>query len=147
VNLADSERSLDYKLIGDKMKLLRKWTSVLFLFCLAFAAPASATLMMYAEKNGINHYINTSEVERVGDFVRVWQTHNFRFRDSDGGMSRRAHYEYDCKQKDRTRILSIATHAGAMGSGEALKTFSQPGEWFLIGPNSGEGRFLQAVCK
>ena len=78
--------------------------------------------------DSIDKYIDPATIRKYGNLVRVWEIHDHKQRNKEGGLSIRARTEYDCKQ-ERWRVLSFSSHSGLMASGTNLFQTGEETTW------------------
>lgn len=69
-------------------------------------------------------YVDTANIQRAGNMVKMWQLIDFKTAKKDFGdwyMSAKLQNEYDCKEK-RWRSLYLIQSSGNMGEGEPVYT-------------------------
>ena len=87
---------------------------ILYLFLALSAAPAWAAWVEVGGKiDEVIFYIDPATIRKDSNLRRVWAIEDLKQRHKDGEMSRRALYEYDCKE-ERVRILSGTEHSDPM---------------------------------
>ena len=80
---------------------------------------------------------------------KMWDMASFANPQSVGGMtflSKKSLSEYDCKET-KWRVLSLSFHAGNMGRGDVLASYSAPQQWEPVPPSSVISRFWRYACK
>ena len=112
---------------------------------LLFTGSAWAEWVKVAQSDNFDKYIDPAPIRKDGNFVRFWEINDLKTRSTEGELSRRMRYEYDCKQ-ERIKTLSFSFHSEAMGSGTTLISDSNEGEWNHIPPGSISERILKIVC-
>ena len=90
-------------------------------------------------------YIDPATIRKDGNLRGVWEITDFKQRDKDGELSRRARVEYDCQQ-ERFKFLSISSHSGPMASGTTLRSVIGNGQWDDIPPGSAGETVLKIDC-
>lgn len=114
---------------------------ILFLIAL----PASAEWVKISESNESIWYLDPSTIKKNGNFVRMWGITELKKKDKDDGhLSRRALYDFDCKN-ERYRILTISAHSERMAGGKVLSTESIP-TWDYIAPETVGAFMFELVC-
>ena len=118
---------------------------VLCLLLTLAATPAWAEWVKVSETDGNFFYIDPATIRRDGNLRKVWTINDLKQRHKDGTMSRRALYEFECKE-ERHRLLSISAHSDPMASGKVLEIDSEPDKWSYIAPNTPGENILRRVC-
>ena len=98
-----------------------------------------------SETDDANWYLDPASIRKDGNLRRVWQIQDLKQRNKDGEMSRRARYEYDCKQ-ERYRFLSFSTHSEPMAGGTTLVSGGENAKWHDIPPDSFVEIILKFLC-
>ena len=79
---------------------------------------------------GMTAYVDPDTILRKGDFVKMWELHDFKTTQIVAGnsfLSGKIQSEYDCAN-EHSRRVSITEFSGNMGSGEVVYTKSHEGE-------------------
>ena len=118
---------------------------VLCLLLTLAAAPAWAEWVKVAETDVIITYIDPATIRKDGNLRKVWTIQDLKQRHKDGEMSRRALDQHDCKE-GRYRTLSISEHSDPMGRGKMLSSYSEPGKWNDIPPETVAQEIMRIVC-
>jgi len=106
---------------------------------------AWAEWVWVAESSIDDHYIDPATIRKDGNLVKVWEVNNLKQRHKDGELSRRARFEYDCKQ-ERYRLLSFSFHSEAMAGGTTLISEIGSGQWRDVPPESMAEATSKIVC-
>jgi len=106
---------------------------------------AWAEWVMYSKNEEITFYFDPATIRKDGNMRRVWALQDYRKRDTDGVMSRRARFEYDCKQESY-RFLGISIHSEPMAGGKVLLTGGEDNNWNAIAPSTNDEILLNLVC-
>jgi hypothetical protein len=110
------------------------------------AASAFAEWTKVGEVDEGSTYIEYKTIRKDGNLRMIWQIQDLKQRHKDGEMSRRARYQYDCKN-DRSRFLSMTAHSESMGKGLLLAgPIKGSGQWYEIAPNTTTEEVLKIVC-
>jgi hypothetical protein len=110
------------------------------------AASAFSEWTREGETNSANFYIDYETIRKDGSARKVWGVTDLKQRHKDGEMSRRAMYEYNCKN-ERFRLLALSKYSESMAGGETLfDGGADPKGWVEIPPNSPSKRILKIVC-
>ena len=117
----------------------------LLLALLLLTGSAWAEWVRVGESKNYYQYIDPATIRKDGNLFRVWEISDLKTRSTDGDLSRRIRYEYDCKQ-ERIKLLSFSTHSGPMANGTTLLSDSSDGEWLHIPPGSIGESVLKIVC-
>lgn len=120
---------------------------IVLCFLLAMvAAPAWAEWMKVSEDGNGVAYIEPTTIRKTGEFRKVWVLIDLKQKTSNGSLSMRGLWEFDCKE-ERNRVFSLSTHSGQMAGGIALTSGSTaPGDWSDTPPNTSARAILTRVC-
>lgn len=116
----------------------------ILLTLLLASSGAWAEWVKVGETDNAVFYIDPATIRKEGNLRRVWNITDLKQRGNLGELSRRARYEYDCKQ-ERQRILSISGHSGPKASGETLGS-EGPTQWNEIPPETVSETIIKLVC-
>jgi len=89
-------------------------------------------------------YIDNATIQKDANFRKVWQVQDMYQRQSNGELSRRARFEYDCT-KEVYRYTSVSNHSGHMATGETL-SINDGIPWRDVPPNTVGQDILRIVC-
>ena len=109
------------------------------------AGPAWAEWVRYSKNDTNTFYYDPATIRKEGNVRRVWVINDLRTRHKDGEMSRRARYEFDCKQ-ERLRILGVTEHSEPMAGGVILTTGVEGKDWTDVPPDTNADFLLKIVC-
>lgn len=111
------------------------------------AAPAWAVWVKSWESktSGTITYFDPDTIRKDGDRRRVWVLQELKSRGKYGEMSRRALWEYNCRE-ERFRALQLTFHTDPMASGSRLVSDNDPSDWHYIPPSTGGAVLLKLVC-
>lgn len=94
----------------------------------------------------VTFYYNPATIKKNGNLARVWTIHDLAQPGTQGELSRRGHWEYDCEM-ERLRLLYRSTHSERMALGKLLRSSGTASEWRYI-PQEGAFRTLLGIlCK
>ena len=118
----------------------------LFLFgvLMLLTGSAWAEWVMYDTAGTTTFYYDPATIRKDGNIRRVWQLQDLKERGRLGEMSRRARYEYDCKQ-EQVRFFGISEHSEPMAGGAVLAT-AEDKEWRAIPPGTPLETIFNIVC-
>jgi hypothetical protein len=116
------------------------------LLLMLVSAGAQADWKKIAETDAARYYFNPDNLQKDGDYRKVWEIHDYKKRDADGELSLRLHMEYDCKAS-KYRLLGFSTHSEAMAEGTTLVSNGNVGEWMEIPANTLVARNLKLFCE
>jgi hypothetical protein len=114
-------------------------------FLMLLAGAAWAEWVVYNQSESSTHYFDPATIRKDGNMRRVWTIQNFEQRGTDGQMSNRAQFEYDCKE-ERYRFLDISQHSEPMAGGKVLTMEIGSGLWRGIAPGTISASMLDIVC-
>ena len=89
-------------------------------------------------------YVDPVSILKDGNLRKVWVITELKVRDSDGHISTRVRYEFDCKG-EVYKYLALSTHSEPMAAGKIIATVSSPG-WNEIPPGTFGASILKIVC-
>jgi hypothetical protein len=120
---------------------------IILCFVLALvAAPTWAEWVEVSETDSVVFYIDPATIRKDGNLRKVWLIQDMKQRHKDGEMSRRARYEFDCKE-ERVRIVALSGHSESIARGETLWSFDQTADdWSAIPPGTAHEAILELVC-
>jgi len=118
---------------------------LLLALAIFFSCPIWAEWVMYLETKSDTFYYDPATIRKDGNMRRVWTIQDYMNRGTDGQMSNRAQYEYDCKE-ERYRFLDISRHSESMAGGKVLTTEIGSGLWRGIPPGTISASMLNIVC-
>ncbi len=139
--LADLEKKMTSQQIEDARKLARACQARNFKGC----EPAWAEWANIGETGEGTFYLDPATIRKDGNLRRVSVGQDRKRRGTDGEMSVRGFYVFDCKD-GRFRVLSASWHSEPMGGGKTLSSESDPGEWNSIAPGTANKAMLNFVC-
>lgn len=116
--------------------------------CLVLAlvtAPVWAGWLRVGETANATHYFDPVTIRNDGNLRSVWELQDLKQRDKQGAMSRRSLFEYDCK-KERSRLLSFASHSEPMAKGKVLFSDDEPEKWSNSEPETVTEAILKFLC-
>jgi hypothetical protein len=115
--------------------------AILLMLLAVVSSSAAAEWVRIGGGGSTTTYADPAAVHKVGDIVEMWNLFDFKaarndyFSPSELLLSQRVNAEYDCKT-GRTRIRSIVGHSGSMGTGDAVYTVFDIGEWEPVPPDT-----------
>ena len=108
--------------------------AILILLLAVASSDALAAWVEVSRYKSTTTHVNPATMHKAGDIVEMWNLFDFKtarndyFSPSEPLFSQRVRAEYDCKT-ERTRILAITGHSGNMGTGDAVYSVFDIGEW------------------
>ena len=121
------------------MRLVFFW-----LLVLAVVPAWAAWERVGADENAV-FYIDLATLRKDGSFVRTWLISELKKPAPKGEVSRRALFEYDCKER-RYRILSISSYSGSMARGNTISIDNFPDPWREVPLGTVSEDILVIVC-
>lgn len=119
---------------------------VLFFLLMLVTAPARAEWVAVAETPDAVFYIDLATVRKDGDFRKVWQIADLKKPRIAGDMSRRALWEYNCKD-GRERLLQVSSHSEPMARGKILASKSGDPAWEYVAPETAAEIIIKIACR
>ncbi len=77
--------------------------------------------------------------------VKILTLQDARLTDTDGAMSCRSLFEYDCSE-GKTRIVSSSGYEKAMGKGRLINTDNELGDWLKVPPDTVGDSIRKVAC-
>lgn len=139
--LADLEKKMTPRQIEEARELARECQARNFKEC----EPAWAEWAKIGETGDGIFYLDAATIFKEGDLRRVSAGQDMKQRDTDGAMSVRGSYVFDCKDA-RFRVLSASGHSGPMGGGKILSSESDPSDWSPVAPGTANKAMFNFVC-
>lgn len=94
-------------------------------------------------------YTDSTTIRKAGNRVKMWDLRDYyKTAQKITGvkyLSTKNHTEYDCKE-EQVRVLSAVLYSGKMGSGKAVKEFSDPDKWRPVPPDSLKAALWKIAC-
>ncbi len=118
---------------------------------LLLAVVSGSATAEWVELGGNEHttlYVDPSSIRRAGDFVEMWNLHDFkkvRAMEHLSYWSFKGQGEYDCKQA-RMRLLSASRHAEKMGTGQIIASESSASGWESAAPGGAGDVLWKFAC-
>lgn len=107
---------------------------VLVLLLSVASGAAMAEWGKIGSRGSTSTHVDRASIHKAGDIVEMWNLFDFKtarndyFSPAAPLLSQKVKAAYDCKT-ERTRILAISGHAGNMGTGKAVYSVFDVGEW------------------
>lgn len=139
--LADLEKKMTPQQIEEARKLAGECQARNFKEC----DPAWAEWAKIGETEDGTFYLDSATIRKDGNLRRVSVGQDRKQRGTDGEMSVRGLYVFDCKD-GRFRVLSASWHSEPMGGGKTLSSESDPSEWNSIAPDTANKAMFNFVC-
>ena len=113
---------------------------------LLVSATAWAEWTLIDSQDSDKTYIDLPTIRKDGNLRKVWSLLSSNKTDKDGVMSKRVHFEYDCKNYTY-RIMNISHHGKEMAGGDVLlNEESSDKTKTSIPPSSISARIFNIVC-
>lgn len=109
----------------------------------SFAASAEWVLVSKNEF-GTSLYIDPN-IKIKGNVRMFWHMQDLSKADSQGDMSYRGIWQYDCTEKLQ-RNMQVAAFKQPMASGQKSEEAYQPSDWVMIGKDTSSQALLNYVC-
>jgi hypothetical protein len=107
-------------------------------------AQADDWILVDKTAKGNTFYIRAGSVQEIGDSRRAWVMTDYGSPLEGGDHSSVALQEFDCKGK-RTRFLQLTVFSKPRAQ-DARESFTEPGEWNYIIPDSVMESLMILVC-
>jgi hypothetical protein len=121
---------------------LKKLLILVCLFC-SLAAHAEWVLVSKNEF-GTSLYVDPN-IKITGNLRMFWHIQDLAKADTQGDMSYRGVWQYDCTEK-KQRNMQVAAYSKPMAGGNKTEEVYQPTEWVTIGADSSSQALLKFVC-
>jgi hypothetical protein len=112
---------------------------------LIVSGSAFADWIKLSDNDDATVYIDLTTLRKDGNLRTIWQLHDEVKPGSDGTLSSRIQWEYDCSG-ERVRMISATGHSGPKATGKKLYTVYKTTEWRDIAPETMGQNGLKAVC-
>ena len=124
------------------MITMKKLFAVLCLLC-SFSAYAEWVLISKNEF-GTSLYVDPN-IKINGNLRMFWHIQDLSKADSQGDMSYRGVWQYDCVEK-KQRNMQVAAYTKPMAGGEKTEEVYKPTDWVVIGQDNSSQALLKFIC-
>jgi len=112
----------------------------------AVASFAASAEWVFVSKNefGTSLYVDPN-IKIKGNVRMFWHMQDLANADSQGDMSYRGIWQYDCTEKLQ-RNMQVAAFKNPMAAGQKSEEAYQPSDWVMIGKDTSSQALLNYVC-
>lgn len=112
----------------------------------AVASCAASADWVFVTKNefGTSLYVDPN-IKIKGNVRMFWHIQDLSNADSQGDLSYRGIWQYDCNEKLQ-RNMQVAAFKQPMASGQKSEEAYQPSDWVMIGKDTSSQAMLTYVC-
>ncbi|MFM7698450.1 MAG: surface-adhesin E family protein [Limnohabitans sp.] len=116
-----------------------------FIFFATVSLTASAEWVLVSKNEfGTNLYVDPN-IKIKGNVRMFWHMQDLSTADSQGDMSYRGIWQYDCTEKLQ-RNMQVAAFKLPLAAGQKSEEAHQPSDWVPIGTDTSSQALLSYVC-
>ena len=118
---------------------------ILAVICLVCSFSANAEWVLVSKNEfGTSLYVDPN-IKITGNLRMFWHIQDLPKPDTQGDMSYRGVWQYDCVEK-KQRNMQVAAYTKPMAGGTKTEEVYQPTEWVIIGADNSSQALLKFIC-
>jgi hypothetical protein len=118
---------------------------ILAAICLLCSFSANAEWVLVSKNEfGTSLYVDPN-IKINGNLRMFWHIQDLSKADSQGDMSYRGVWQYDCVEK-KQRNMQVAAYTKPMAGGEKTEEVYKPTDWVVIGQDNSSQALLKFIC-